>query len=122
MHERECQETLLYQKRRFNEDIEIQKKGISFYESNFLKSNDNFQIFVKNFIGKTLVLDVSSNYLVLQLLEILNTKTKVPNHEISLVYQGKNLEEHKSLNRYHIENNSTVYMMIRLKGGMQRKQ
>ena len=38
--------------------------------------------------------------------------------ELRLLYSSKQLEKGKYLADYHIENNSTLYLVLRLKGGM----
>ena len=45
-------------------------------------------------------------------------KSGIPVDELRLLYGPKQLEAGKYLSEYHVENNSTLYLVLRLKGGM----
>ena len=45
-------------------------------------------------------------------------KSGIPVEELRLLYGPKQLEKGKYLSDYHVENNSTLYLVLRLKGGM----
>ena len=45
-------------------------------------------------------------------------KSGIPVDELRLLYGPKQLEKGKYLSDYHVENNSTLYIVLRLKGGM----
>lgn len=49
---------------------------------------------------------------------MIKEKSGIPVDELRLLYSTKQLEAGKYLSDYHVENNSTLYLVLRLKGGM----
>lgn len=77
------------------------------------------QVFVKTITNRSITLNVESSTKISEVKELINNKEGIPVQEIRLLYSGKQLEDTHTLNDYNIQNESTLHMVLRLKGGMQ---
>ena len=75
------------------------------------------QIFVKTLNGKTLTIDVAPSDSVESLKKVLSSQIGVHRDEQRLVFAGKQLEDQRTLSDYNIQKDSTVYLILRMKGG-----
>ena len=80
-------------------------------------SDDDIQIFVKTTTGKTITLDVLSSDTIEFVKEQLQNKTGAPAFDQRLIYGTKNLENDRTLSDYNIQKESTLYQLLRLRGG-----
>ena len=75
------------------------------------------QIFVKTQNGKNMAIDVEPEDTVGKLKEKIQEKEEVPVDQQRLVYGGKQLDDEATLQSYDIKNESTIHLVLRLKGG-----
>lgn len=83
------------------------------------RSHDGeFQIFVKNLAGKTVTLWVSPEDKVEELKAKLEEKEDIPSREQRLLVGGKQLEDGRRVKDYNIQKESTLHLVLRLRGGI----
>ena len=75
------------------------------------------QVFVRTLAGRSTTLDVESTDTVKSLKEKLYLKEGISAGDQRLVFGGKELDETRSLSDYNIRKESTLYMLLRLRGG-----
>jgi ubiquitin C len=74
-------------------------------------------IFVKTLVGKHIVLEVEPDSPVEDVKMKIQDKEAIPPNQQRLIYQGKQLEDGKTLQDYFIEKDSVLHLMMRLRGG-----
>ena len=76
------------------------------------------QIFIKHPENKYILINSNSTDTIRSIKYAIEQKEKIPIFQQRLLYQGKQLENQKSLQDYCIGENSTIYLLFRLYGGM----
>lgn len=76
-----------------------------------------FQVFIKSLNGKTRTVDVQQTTTVAELKVQIQEKEGIAPNEQRLIYAGKNLDDTRTMADYNLSADSTLHLVLRVRGG-----
>ncbi|AFZ79025.1 ubiquitin family member protein [Theileria equi strain WA] len=108
----------LYSNRRQLFDNEVYSESEHSNIAMCIEMRGGMRISIETMTGKSVQIEATENETVLDVKKKLSEKQNIPLEQQRMIYNGKLLEDNKTLAEYNIKNNAVIQLVLRLRGGV----
>ena len=108
---------IFYKNNKLALDDLLVNAGIKSGDTIELRRRDIFQLFVKSLTGKTIIINVDPSDTIRLLKIFIQMNEGIPTDIQRLIFEGRSLEDHKTIADYDIQDESTLHLVLNIRGG-----